>query len=139
MKNRIIPSRPVNAAALLLRLLAKVAVEQIRSRLGSATKSQTSPEEGSSMRFETWQKRYQPVLNHVSRNTAIEGHVFLPSGADLDYVRSQSRDKVWSFIVCDEGKKPVWLISEGYHFVNLMGYLVTQNAFDTVKTYAIRY
>jgi len=91
------------------------------------------------MRFETWQKRYQPVFNHLTKHTAIEGHVFIPSGADLDYVRSQSSDKVWSFIVCDEGRRPAWLISEGYHFVNLMGYLVTQNSFDTARTYAIRY
>ena len=91
------------------------------------------------MRFDTWQKRYQPVPNHLTKNTAIEGYVFLPSGTDLDYVRSQSREKVWSFTVCDEGRRPAWLISEGFHFVNLMGYLVTQNAFEFARTYVIRY
>ena len=91
------------------------------------------------MRYDVWQEKFRPIPNHLTLNTAIDGHVFLPQGTDLEYVRAQPRDRVWSFVVCDDGRKPVWLIAAGFHVVNLMGYLVTQKAFDPSATYDVRY
>lgn len=91
------------------------------------------------MRYNTWEHKFQPIRDRLTANTAIDGYVYLPHGADLEYVRSQPRDRVWSFVVSDDGRKPVWLISEGFHIVNLMGYLVTRKAFDPSVTYAVRY
>jgi hypothetical protein len=79
------------------------------------------------------------LTNHLTKNTAIDGYVFLPTGPDLEFVRSQPMNKVWSFIVCDGWKTSIWVISDGMHVVNLMGYLVTRHASDPIKTYSIRY
>lgn len=91
------------------------------------------------MRYEAWRTRFQPVTNHLTKNTAIDGCVFLPAGPDLEYVQRQPINRVWSFVVCDGRKTSIWLISDGLHVVNLMGYLVTRHASDPTKTYAIRY
>lgn len=91
------------------------------------------------MRYNTWQQKFQPIRNHLTASTAIDGHVFLPHGPDLEYVRNQPRDRVWSFVVFDDGREPVWLISEGFHVVNLMGYLLRRKPFDPSLTYTVRY
>ena len=91
------------------------------------------------MRYDVWQEKFRPIPNQLTLNTAIDGHVFLPQGIDLEYVRAQPRDRVWSFVVCDDGRKPVWLIAAGFHVVNLMGYLVTQKPFDPSAIYDVRY
>jgi hypothetical protein len=90
------------------------------------------------MRYGNWVKKFQPVQNHLSANTAIDGYVFLP-GRDLNFVKQQPRDRIWSFIVCDEGRHSVWLISEGFHVANLMGYLLTRKPFDPSTIYTVRY
>jgi len=91
------------------------------------------------MRYEKWREEFQPIRNHLTPDTAIDGQVFLPQGRDLEYVRQQPHERVWSFVVCDDGRKPVWLIAAGFHVVNLMGYLVTRKAFDPSATYDVRY
>jgi hypothetical protein len=91
------------------------------------------------MRYETWKRDFQPIPNHLSANAPIDGFVFLPYGRELEFIRLQPKLNVWSFIVCDDSRKPVWLVAEGFHFVNLMGYLVTRKEFDPNKAYQIRY
>jgi len=91
------------------------------------------------MRYETWAKKFQPIRNHLAEDAAIDGCVFSPYGDELKFVMRHSSDRIWSFIVCDDGRSPVWLIFGGFHVVNLMGYLLTDKAFDPSVTYAIRY
>src|SRR5437773_11204510 len=64
------------------------------------------------MRYSTWVTTFQPIKNRITANTAIEGFVFLKDGADMDFVRKQAKRHVWTFIVSDEGRKPIWLISD---------------------------
>ena len=91
------------------------------------------------MRYEKWKREFQPVPNHLSADMPIDGFVFLPHGPQLEYVQRQAKLTVWSFIVCDDGRTPVWLIAEGFHYVNLMGYLITRKEFDPTKCYEVRY
>lgn len=91
------------------------------------------------MRYETWATKFKPIKNHLTGNTAIEGCVFLKHGPDLEFVRRQPEDNVWTFIVSDEGRRPVWLISDGFHYANAMGYLVTQARRKDDQCYDIRY
>lgn len=70
---------------------------------------------------------------------SLEGCVFLRDGADRGFVRQQPRENIWTFIVSDEGRQPVWLISDGFHYVNAMGYLVTRRPREDTRFYDIRY
>ncbi len=89
------------------------------------------------MRYETWVRTFRPLKNHLTTHTAIDGYVFLPSGDDLQFVRRQPPANIWSFVVSDEGRRPAWLIADGFHSVNAMGYIVTEKPHD--KFYEIRY
>lgn len=91
------------------------------------------------MRYETWIRKFQPLHNHLNENAAIDGRAFLPTGHELEFVRKQPPHTVWSFLVCDIGRRTIWTISAGYHVVNLMGYLITTKPFDPSKFYDIRY
>ena len=91
------------------------------------------------MRYETWVRIFKPLKNHLTAGTAIDGCVFLPGGEDLRFVRSEPQKNVWTFIISDEGRTPAWLICDGFHVVNAMGYLVTRMPREDTKFYEIHY
>lgn len=90
------------------------------------------------MHYDKWVAVYRPIKNPLTRNTAFDGHVFLPGGPDLAFVRSQPIDHVWTFIVSDEARRPIWLIADGFHRINAMGYLVTRKAYDPSRFHDVR-
>ena len=91
------------------------------------------------MRYEIWVTKFKPVQNHLTAYTAIEGCVFLKDGPDIEFVRKQPLENLWTFIVSDEGRNPVWVISDGFHHVNAMGYLVTKRPRVSSRHYEIRF
>lgn len=91
------------------------------------------------MRYEKWIETYEPIKNHLTPNTAVDGYVFLPDGRDLEFVREHPVDRIWTFIVSDESRTPIWLIADGFHWVNAMGYLVTRKPYDTSRFHDVRY
>lgn len=48
--------------------------------------------------------------------------MFEPAGSELEFVRAQPSDMVWTVIDGDEGTE----ITDGMHFVNRLGYIVTE-------------
>jgi hypothetical protein len=71
--------------------------------------------------------RYQLVRNHLNPNASWAfgdgpGCLFETYGQELDFVRRQDPQTVWTLIDGDDGDQ--FLIS-GYHFVNRIGYLIT--------------
>ena len=91
------------------------------------------------MEFERWVDEYRPIKNRLTRGTAISGFVFLKHGRDLERVLSHPHDKVWSFIIDDEGRESVWLVADGMHVVNVHGFLLTRRPFNTDAFYEILY
>lgn len=91
------------------------------------------------MRYETWVRTFHPIRNHLTPNTAMDGYVFLTNGDDLEFIKRFPRNQTWTFVVSDEASRPAWLISDGMHVVNAMGYLITCKPFDASRFYEIRY
>lgn len=91
------------------------------------------------MRYETWVRKYRPIRNNARNDTAIDGFVYLPSGADWRFVSGQPNAHVWSFTVHDGPRDAVWLISPGIHRVNLMGFLVTEVPHPDTAPISVRY
>ena len=91
------------------------------------------------MRYERWVREFEPLKNHLHDHMEIDGHVFMPHGKDWDFVHAQPDNRVWTFFVSDEGRKPVWVIGAGLHVVNRMGYLVTRKPFDDTAIYCVIY
>lgn len=80
--------------------------------------------------FERWCDLFQPLANHLVKTEVAEGCLFETYGPELEHVRAVARaqpDRVWTMVSGDSGK---WYISQGYHLVNRIGYLITEREYD---------
>jgi hypothetical protein len=55
-------------------------------------------------------------------------------GAEVAFVRTQQADKTWTLVDCD-GK---CFICEGFHFVNRLGYFITEVPYPSNLIFCIR-
>lgn len=78
------------------------------------------------MRLATWIRTFRPIKNHLNAN-APDGIMFETFGAELDFVRAQPAEKVWTITDGDNGGL---YIGTGYSLVNRMGYLVTERSWS---------
>lgn len=71
-------------------------------------------------------ERFKPIPNPLVDDASFDfgdgGCLFDAHGADLEFVRGQPLEKVWTVIERDDGLE----ITDGMHVVNRVGYLVTQ-------------
>jgi len=71
---------------------------------------------------------YKPVINHLDNNASLDGLdgcMFETYGSELDYVKSQPDNLIWTY--CDDGDSS-YLVS-GFHLVNRLGYLIASKPF----------
>jgi len=70
-------------------------------------------------------EHYKPIKNHLDDNASWDGCMFETYGKELEFVKAYDGKHVWTLLEGDEGT----YISSGFHFVNRMGYLITEVAF----------
>lgn len=71
--------------------------------------------------------RYKLVPNHLNPNAGWaygdgNGCLFETFGEELDYVRSQDPQTIWTLV---DGSDGDLYLQSGYHFVNRIGYLLS--------------
>jgi hypothetical protein len=76
------------------------------------------------MRWVTWLRDFRPIKNSFNGSRGDDGSMFETYGPELDFVRSQTPENVWTLLDCD-GKV---IVADGYHIVNRLGYYVTEIA-----------
>ena len=79
--------------------------------------------------------KYKPVYNHITNKDYHKGQTesdeigvaqyFETYDEELEYVKKQPNNKIWTLINCDGEDS----ISQGYHFVNRMSYLIASVPF----------
>lgn len=72
--------------------------------------------------------RFKPKKNHLDDNASFDGCMYETYGTEYEYVNDVLKTapcNVWTVIDCD-GEL---VISNGWHFVNRMGYIITEVAF----------
>jgi len=79
--------------------------------------------------------KYKPIYNHITHKDFKEGQTegdeigvaqyFETYGEELEYVKKQPNNKIWTYINCD-GED---YISQGFHFVNRLNYLIASVPF----------
>ena len=75
---------------------------------------------------EFWEQ-YQPVQNHFIEDGSFDGCLFETYGEEVQYVLSKIDEcVVWTIIDGDDDTR---FISSGYHLVNRVGYLITENPY----------
>ena len=67
---------------------------------------------------------YKPVTNHlVPHGASINGWMFETYGEEYEFVKHADQDKVWT-VIDGEGSK-LYVVA-GWHFVNRLGYIITE-------------
>ena len=80
------------------------------------------------MDFDEWVETYKPITNHIDPNASFQdeegnGLMFETYGDEVEFVKSQSPDKIWMYGDGDDGGSYIW---SGWGFVNRLGYFITE-------------
>jgi hypothetical protein len=79
------------------------------------------------MNFDEWCEQYKPIVNHIDNNASFDngdgGLMFETYGDEVEFVKSQSPDKIWMYGDGDDGAGYLW---NGWGFVNRIGYFITE-------------
>ncbi len=75
------------------------------------------------MDFDEWVETYKPISNHIDTNASFDGLMFETYGDEVEFVKSANPDCIWTYGDGDDGGSYVW---NGWHFVNRIGYFITE-------------
>ena len=87
------------------------------------------------MDFDEWCDTYKPIQNPYDDNASFDGAMFETYGAEVEFVKSQSPDKIWMYGDGDDGGSFIW---SGWGFVNRLGYFITEVPCPADTTIQIR-
>lgn len=73
--------------------------------------------------YEAWEDKYKPITNHLDPH---QGFRYETYGKELEYIKQQPSDRVWTVLDVD-GEL---VITNGFHHVNRLNYVVTEMPFD---------
>lgn len=105
----------------------------------AATDKPTEPEyQTVTLTEDAFFEKFKPIKNHISAdNDAWNGAMFETFGAEVEFVQAQAKtapETVWTIIETDGD----FSITNGYHHVNRVGYLVTEIPADPNTFYDVR-
>jgi hypothetical protein len=78
------------------------------------------------MTWNVWVRKFQPIKNRIDKNAGIDGFMFETYGQEVKAVKARAKDfptTVWTLLDNDT-------IIPGWHFVNRLGYFITEKAYS---------
>lgn len=72
------------------------------------------------MTWEEFEKHFKPIHNFLTEDE--DNKMFETYGAEVEFVKSESPDRIWTYTQVEMGSA----IYNGWHFVNRLGYFVTE-------------
>jgi hypothetical protein len=73
--------------------------------------------------LDTWFDTYKPIKNHLDENSSFDGHMFETYGDEVEFVKAQDENRIWMYGDGDDGGGYIW---NGWHFINRLGYFITE-------------
>lgn len=78
--------------------------------------------------FESWLEEFKPIPNHFDDNASFQdengvGIMFETYGDEVAFVKQQDPRCIWTYGDGDDGGGYIW---NGWHFVNRIGYFITE-------------
>jgi hypothetical protein len=80
--------------------------------------------------IDVFDEKYTPIKNHLDANASFNGVLFETYGKELEFVRQQPADRIWTWI---DGEDGTYLV-QGYAFVNRIGYIITKEPYRQNET-----
>jgi len=75
------------------------------------------------MDYDEWVATYKPIKNHIDTNASFDGEMFETYGDEVEFVKQQDPAYIWMYGDGDDGGSYIW---SGWHFVNRIGYFITE-------------
>ena len=74
---------------------------------------------------------FNPQQNHLDDNASFNGWMYETYGDEIEYVfdLSKKSNRVWTII---EGDYDTLFYASGFHYVNRLGFIVTEKEYDRV-------
>lgn len=85
--------------------------------------------------YDDWLDAYRPIRNSLRPAAPFDGLMFETFGLELDAVAAADPACVWTIV--DGEDESLWLLS-GCHFVNRLGYFITERPWSGIKQLEIR-
>lgn len=73
--------------------------------------------------FEEADEQFKFIPNNYDEYSSFDGLMFETYGDEVEFVKSQSPDKIWMYGEGDDGGLYIW---SGWGFVNRIGYFVSE-------------
>ena len=73
--------------------------------------------------FEEADEQFKFIPNNYDEYSSFDGLMFETYGDEVEFVKSQSPDKIWMYGEGDDGGLYIW---SGWGFVNRIGYFITE-------------
>jgi hypothetical protein len=84
-----------------------------------------------SLTWKEFEEQFKPIKNHLVNDR--DSIMFETYGEELDFVRTQDPNCIWTYADGDYCS----FVMNGYHFVNRIGYHITEVPFDPETLYEI--
>jgi hypothetical protein len=84
-----------------------------------------------SLTWEEFEEQFKPIKNTISKYP--DNFMFETYGEELEFVQKQNPNNIWTESQIDYG----FVTSEGYHFVNRMGYYITEVPWEDNTQYEV--
>jgi hypothetical protein len=75
------------------------------------------------MDYEDFIQTYKPITNHLDLNASFDGYMFETYGAEVEFVKKADPAHIWTYGDGDDSGSYIW---NGWHFVNRLGYFITE-------------
>lgn len=86
-----------------------------------------------------WFDKFKPLPNHLDPNASFNdgdhGYMFETYGKELEFVKAQEPNKIWTYCDGDDGGTYIF---EGYRMVDRIGYFVTTLPYNETQSYQIQ-
>ena len=84
---------------------------------------------------DNWFYLFKPTKNHIDEHASFDGHMFETYGDEVAYVKEQDGHHIWTYGDGDDGGTYIW---NGWHFINRIGYFITEVPWEDGKDYQIQ-
>jgi len=81
------------------------------------------------LNYDAWVEKYKPQKNHLDHNASFDGTMYETRGEEFAYVQdmdTKDPNRVWTIL---EGDNDETVITNGLHFINRLGYIITEVPF----------
>jgi len=109
----------------------KLALQEIAREAANPEPTPPAP----ALCYDDWRDAYRPVPNTLRADAPFDGLMFETFGPELDAVAAADPACVWTIV--DGEDESLWLLS-GCHFVNRLGYFITERPWNGIDQLEIR-